>query len=87
MYNATDLVYTEFLEDFNHYTSSFLQYRYTANYSDIPFIGDKIYERYFSNGKLRDPLRAVKVSIGYIQCVHVYNVYNNILLIYTTFLL
>lgn len=69
MYNATDLVYTEFLEDFNHYMSSFIQYRYTAKYSDIPLIGDKIYERYFSNGRLDDPLSAVKVSIRCIHCV------------------
>jgi len=60
MYNATDLVYTEFLEDFNNYVSSFLLY--TTKYSDIPLIGDKIYKRYFSNGKLREPLNAVKVS-------------------------
>lgn len=66
MYNATDLVYKEFLEDFDHYISSFLQYRYTSKYSDIPLIGDKIYKRYFSNGKLRDPLNAVKVSI---ECI------------------
>jgi len=67
MYNATDLVYTEFLEDFNHYVSSFLLYRYTTNYSDIPLIGDKIYKRYFSDGKLRDPLNAVKVSTYWIN--------------------
>ncbi|KAL4097018.1 hypothetical protein QTP88_021860 [Uroleucon formosanum] len=64
MYNATDLVYKEFLEDFDHYISSFLQYRYTSKYSDIPLIGDKIYKRYFSNGKLRDPLNAVKMISG-----------------------
>ncbi|XP_060877024.1 esterase FE4-like isoform X2 [Metopolophium dirhodum] len=64
MYNATDLVYTEFLEDFNHYVSSFLLYRYTTKYSDIPLIGDKIYKRYFSNGKLREPLNAVKMISG-----------------------
>ncbi|XP_022165706.1 esterase FE4-like [Myzus persicae] len=64
MYNATNLVYTEFLEDFNHYMSSFLQYRYTAKYSDIPFIGDEINKRYFSNGKLEDPLSAVKMITG-----------------------
>ncbi|KAL5242172.1 hypothetical protein ACI65C_009582 [Semiaphis heraclei] len=64
MYNATDLVYTEFLDDFNHYMSSFIQYRYTTKYSDIPLIGDKIYERYFSNGRLDDPLNAVKMITG-----------------------
>ncbi|XP_022165726.1 uncharacterized protein LOC111030506 [Myzus persicae] len=64
MNNATHLVYTEFLEDFNHYTSSFLQYRYTVKFSDIPFIGDEINTRYFSNGKLEDPLSAIKMITG-----------------------
>lgn len=61
MYNATDLVYTELTEDFRHYVSSFLFYRYTAKYSDISVIGDRIFKRYFPDGTLNDPLNSVKV--------------------------
>ncbi|XP_008180697.1 esterase FE4 [Acyrthosiphon pisum] len=64
MYNATDLVYTELKEDFDHYVSSFLEYRYTTKYSDIPIIGDKIFQRYFPDGTLNDPLNAVKMISG-----------------------
>lgn len=64
MYNETDLVYTEFLENFDHYISSLFQYRYTTKYSDISVIGDKIFERYFPDGTFEDPLNAVKVSIS-----------------------
>jgi len=64
MYNATDLVYTELKEDFDHYVSSFLLYRYTTKYSDIPVIGDKIFERYFPDGTLNNPLDAVKMISG-----------------------
>lgn len=64
MYNATDLVYTELKEDFDHYVSSFLEYRYTTKYSDISVIGDKVFERYFPDGTLNDPLNAVKMISG-----------------------
>ncbi|XP_022165688.1 esterase FE4-like [Myzus persicae] len=64
MYNATDLVYTELKEDFDHYVSSFLEYRYTTKYSDISITGDKIFERYFPDGTLNDPLSAVKMISG-----------------------
>ncbi|CAI6344926.1 unnamed protein product [Macrosiphum euphorbiae] len=64
MYNATGLVYTELKDDFDHYVSSFLEYRYTTKYSDIPIIGDKIYERYFPDGTLNNPLDAVKMISG-----------------------
>ncbi|KAL5242170.1 hypothetical protein ACI65C_009580 [Semiaphis heraclei] len=64
MYNATGLVYTELKEDFDHYVSSFLEYRYTTKYSDISIIGDRIFERYFPDGTLNDPLNAVKMISG-----------------------
>jgi len=67
MYNATDLVYTELKEDFDHYVSSFLQYRYTTKYSDIPVIGDKIFDRYFPDGTLNNPLDAVKVCFSFVS--------------------
>jgi len=66
MYNATDLVYTELKEDFDHYVSSFLEYRYTTKYSDISVIGDKVFERYFPDGTLNDPLNAVKVCFSFV---------------------
>jgi len=67
MYNATDLVYTELKEDFDHYVSSFLLYRYTTKYSDIPVIGDKIFDRYFPDGTLNNPLDAVKVCFSLVS--------------------
>jgi len=67
MYNATDLVYTELKEDFDHYVSSFLEYRYTTKYSDVSKIGDKVFERYFPDGTLKDPLNGVKVCFSLVS--------------------
>jgi len=67
MYNATDLVYTELEEDFDHYVSSFLEYRYTTKYSDVSIIGDRIFERYFPDGTLNDPLAGVKVCFSFMS--------------------
>ncbi|KAL4097011.1 hypothetical protein QTP88_021854 [Uroleucon formosanum] len=64
MYNATSLVYTELKEDFDHYVSSFLEYRYTTKYSDVSVIGDRVFERYFPDGTLNNPLNAVKMITG-----------------------
>lgn len=53
--------YTELNTDFNHYVSSLLQYRYTKKFSELS-IGDTIKNRYFEDGDLNYPLKAVKVS-------------------------
>jgi len=72
MYNATDLVYTELKDDFDHYVSSFLKYRYTTKYSDISIIGDRIFKRYFPDGTLNDPLNAVKVCFSLVSITNMF---------------
>ncbi|VVC43776.1 Carboxylesterase type B, conserved site,Carboxylesterase, type B,Carboxylesterase type B [Cinara cedri] len=64
MYNATDLVYTELKDNFNYYFSSMIQYKYTTKSSDIQFIGDKIFKRYFPDGTLRNVSNAIKATTG-----------------------
>lgn len=63
MYNATDVVFTELKENFNHYISSLMEYRYTTQFSDISLIGRKIFKRYFPDGTLKNPLDAVREGI------------------------
>lgn len=59
-----ELTYKLLEDDFQHYISSLLIYRYTAKTSDLSSIGDQIFDRYFPDGKVDDPLEAVKVSIN-----------------------
>lgn len=63
MYNESGLIYPELKNDFNSYAPSLLQYKYLVNMSDIPLIGEKIFNRFFPDGDINDPFKAVKVSI------------------------
>jgi len=55
-------------DDFNEYISSLLIYKYTVKFTDLPIVGNKIFERYYADGKFDDPSRAVKVCTFWCYC-------------------
>ncbi|XP_060845477.1 uncharacterized protein LOC132925065 [Rhopalosiphum padi] len=64
IYNEKCEVDLELKNNFNHYISSLLIYKYTAKVSDLPIISKKIYKRYFVKGNMDDPLNSVKMISG-----------------------
>lgn len=63
LYNKNGLIYPQLKNYFNYYIASLIQYKYLPNITDVPSIGEKIFNQYFPDGNMNDPLRAVKVSI------------------------
>lgn len=64
VYNAECEVDLELKNNFDHYISSLLIYKYTTKMSDLPLISNQIYNRYFAKGNMDDPLDTVKMVSG-----------------------